>query len=165
MLLVVSLVAALSLLDCTFAATSHLLRVPPPTSARLGSRQFLQSVALGSGTVNSTTSSTQNSAIVPVALTSDQQSVHVQLLQRSYRLTFYRSYYTVIQAGNASFRVALDTASSDLWLVSSGCSAKPCTSVPKYQLGYKSPSFVSVHQNQTVFNTSFADGTSMFCFP
>ena len=82
MLLVVSLVAALSLLDCTFAATSHLLRVRPPTSARLGSRQFLQSVALGSGAVNSTTSSTQNSAIVPVALTSDQQSVHVQLLQR-----------------------------------------------------------------------------------
>ncbi|KAK7690712.1 hypothetical protein QCA50_005811 [Cerrena zonata] len=137
------LVVSLSVLDYTAATVPNLLHIRPPKSARLGSRQFLQSVALGSGSVNSTTSSTQHSAIVPVTLTSDQQS-----------------YYTVIQAGNASFRIALDTASSDLWLVSSGCTAKPCTSVPKYPLGYQSPSFVSVNQNQTVFNTSFADGTT-----
>lgn len=70
-----------------------------------------------------------------------------------------RSYYTLISVGNATFRVALDTGSADLWLISSACTNSSC-SVPKYQLGYPSPTFVSINSNQTVFNVSFADTTS-----
>ncbi|KIP08207.1 hypothetical protein PHLGIDRAFT_69749 [Phlebiopsis gigantea 11061_1 CR5-6] len=71
---------------------------------------------------------------------------------------FHRSYFAVIQLGNISFRTALDTGSSDAWLISSACTTSAC-SVPKYQLAYKSPSFVTVNNNQTAFNVSFADGT------
>lgn len=72
-----------------------------------------------------------------------------------------RSYYAVISVGNASYRVVLDTGSADLWLVSSACQEATC-SVPKYQLGYKSPTFLSINNNQTAFNVSFADGTSKY---
>ena len=76
------------------------------------------------------------------------------------RLThIYSSYFTVIQAGNISFRVALDTASSDLWLLSSDCSSGECPSVPKFPLSYHSPSFGVVNNNETLFNISFADGS------
>lgn len=75
---VVRLVVVLSVLDCILA--TKLLHIRPPKSARLGSRQVLQSLALGLGPVNSTNASTQNSAIVPVALTSDQQFVLVLML-------------------------------------------------------------------------------------
>lgn len=74
-----------------------------------------------------------------------------------------RSYYTLITTGNASFRIALDTASADFWLVSSACTTDLCA-VPKYQLGYQSPTFVAVNDNQTAFNVSFADGTGASCF-
>jgi len=104
-------------------------------------RQVLQGVEQG---MNVTNSPTFNSVIVPLTLSNDQ-----------------KSYYTIIQAGNTSFRIALDTASADLWLVSSDCNTPECSPLPKYQLGYESPTFVSVNLNQTTFNTSFADGTTV----
>ena len=70
-----------------------------------------------------------------------------------------RSYYSVIQAGNISFRVALDTASSDLWILSSACASGTCKGIPSYPLSYASPSFESVNNNETSFNLSFADGS------
>ena len=54
--------------------------------------------------------------------------------------------------------MALDTASADFWLISSGCKDKAC-SVPQYQLNYESSTFVSVNNNETAFNVSFADST------
>ena len=70
-----------------------------------------------------------------------------------------RSYYTLISVGNATYRIALDTGSADLWLISSDCTTSQC-SVPKYQLGFASPTFIPVNSNQTAFNVSFADTTS-----
>ncbi|KZT72998.1 acid protease [Daedalea quercina L-15889] len=70
-----------------------------------------------------------------------------------------RSYYAVVSLGNMSFRVALDTGSSDFWLVSSACSSSACSSLPRYQLAYGSSTFLSVNNNNTVFNVSYADTT------
>ncbi|KAN0092782.1 hypothetical protein V8E55_003566 [Tylopilus felleus] len=70
------------------------------------------------------------------------------------------TYYTVIQAGPINFRASLDTGSSDSWLISTACTTKTCSAVPKYPLTYASPTFVSVNNNNTVFNVSYADGTS-----
>lgn len=72
------------------------------------------------------------------------------------------SYYTIVTAGNISFRLALDTGSSDILIVSSACDTANCQEVPKYPLSYQSPSFVSINDNTTIFNISFADGTSAF---
>ncbi|KAI0077907.1 acid protease [Panus rudis PR-1116 ss-1] len=135
--MLVPLVAVLAVLDLALALAHVLRSVRPPT--RLRPRQTLQSVE---GSVASPNGTTFNSVIVPLTLSKDQQS-----------------YYTVIQAGNTSFRVALDTGSADLWLISSACATSACSSVPKYQLAYQSPTFVSVNSNQTLFNASFADGT------
>ncbi|KZT22353.1 acid protease [Neolentinus lepideus HHB14362 ss-1] len=71
-----------------------------------------------------------------------------------------QSYYSVISVGNISFRVSLDTGSSDLWITSSACTTSACHSVPKYPLTYDSPSFVTLNNNETSFSISFADGTA-----
>lgn len=68
----------------------------------------------------------------------------------------------VIQTGEINFRVALDTGSSDLWVVSSSCSTAACNSVPRYPLAYHSPTFVSVNNNSTAFGIHFADGTGIY---
>ncbi|KAJ8692390.1 hypothetical protein PTI98_009708 [Pleurotus ostreatus] len=71
-----------------------------------------------------------------------------------------QSYYSIIEVGGMNFRVALDTASSDLWLASSACTTETCNAIPRYPLSYESPSFAAVNGNQTSFNASYADGTS-----
>ncbi|KAI5122287.1 hypothetical protein M0805_002367 [Coniferiporia weirii] len=71
------------------------------------------------------------------------------------------SYYTVLAIGDISFRISLDTGSSDLWLLSSACATKEfCKSSPSYPLSYHSPSFGIINNNQTGFNLSFADGST-----
>ncbi|KAH8118020.1 acid protease [Phellopilus nigrolimitatus] len=70
------------------------------------------------------------------------------------------SYYTVLTAGNISFRLSIDTGSSDLWLVSSACSSNVCKSTPSFPLSYHSPSFGVINNNETAFSLSFADGSS-----
>ncbi|TRM69412.1 aspartic peptidase domain-containing protein [Schizophyllum amplum] len=69
------------------------------------------------------------------------------------------SYYTELMTGEITFRVALDTASSDLWLFSSACSSDTCQAVPRYPLAYASETFVSVNENGTDFSASYSDGT------
>ncbi|KAF5371826.1 hypothetical protein D9615_009576 [Tricholomella constricta] len=71
-----------------------------------------------------------------------------------------QSYYTVISIGEITFRVALDTASSDLWIISSDCTTKTCTTVPRYPRAYQSPTYVTVNDNSTSFNASYLDGTA-----
>ncbi|KAL7279207.1 hypothetical protein ACG7TL_007047 [Trametes sanguinea] len=82
-----------------------------------------------------------NSTIVPVVFASDRET-----------------YYILAGVGNVSLRLALDTASADLWFVSSDCNDRACN-VPKYPLAFKSPTFESVNSNATEFNVSYADST------
>ena len=58
-------------------------------------------------------------------------------------------------------RVSLDTASSDLWIVSSSCQSFTCTKVPRYPLSYDSPTFMAVNDNKTTFVAEYADTTCM----
>lgn len=69
------------------------------------------------------------------------------------------TYYVVLQAGQISFRAALDTGSADFWLTSTECTNSTCMSVPRYPLTYASPTFVSINNNETAFTVNYADGT------
>lgn len=75
-----------------------------------------------------------------------------------------QSYYTNIKAGNITFRVVLDTASSDLWILASDCKTTTCSSVPRYPLTYQSPTFISLNNNATNFTAHYADGTGVSGF-
>lgn len=77
-------------------------------------------------------------------------------------LTRCRTYYSLISVGGVNFRVAIDTGSSDAWIVSSACVTTQCKSLPRYPLTYDSPTFVSVNSNATAFNVSFADTTCAY---
>ncbi|KAF8526310.1 acid protease, partial [Hysterangium stoloniferum] len=72
-----------------------------------------------------------------------------------------RSYNVIATVGGILFEFALDTGSSDLWLVSDGCDTQQCKGTPAYPLKtYASPTFQSVNDNTTVFHISFADFTA-----
>jgi hypothetical protein len=75
-----------------------------------------------------------------------------------------QSYYTNIKAGNITFRVVLDTASSDLWILASDCDTASCKIVPRYPLTYQSPTFISLNNNATNFTAHYADGTGVSGF-
>ncbi|KAF9468109.1 aspartic peptidase A1 [Collybia nuda] len=83
------------------------------------------------------------SGITPVTMSMDRQS-----------------YFAVIKIGDINFRVVLDTASSDLWVMSSDCNTHSCTTVPRYPLAYQSPTFTTIDGNSTQFLASYADGTT-----
>ncbi|KAG7451143.1 acid protease [Guyanagaster necrorhizus] len=70
-----------------------------------------------------------------------------------------RAYFALLNVGATTFRVALDTASADLWLVSTQCTTDVCKAVPRYPLQYESGTFVSVNNNSTTFSVSYSDGT------
>ncbi|KAI0734297.1 acid protease [Fomitopsis betulina] len=130
MLLASLSLALLALLDGCAAA------VLSPTHGTLGARQTIEDI------VNGMNATENRATLLSVNLSKDKQS-----------------YFTLVSLGNMSFRVALDTGSSDFWLVSSACSSSVCSSLPRYQLAYASSTFESVGKNDTLFNVSYADTT------
>ncbi|KAH0585392.1 hypothetical protein H2248_008632 [Termitomyces sp. 'cryptogamus'] len=91
---------------------------------------------------DTTHNETSRTGITPVTLSSDKQS-----------------YYALLDVGAITFRVALDSASSDLWIISSDCSTKTCDAVPRYPLSYQSPTYVTTNGNSTPFIVRYLDGT------
>ncbi|KAG7089609.1 hypothetical protein E1B28_011275 [Marasmius oreades] len=75
-----------------------------------------------------------------------------------------QSYHLLLKTGQITFRVALDTGSSDLWLTSSACLTKTCNLSPRYPLTYQSPTFEVVNNNRTAFNARYTDGTAVSGF-
>lgn len=100
-------------------------------------------IAAASATAGETSTDPQTATgITSVSISSDRQT-----------------YYALLKAGPINFRVSLDTGSSDLWITGSTCTTSTCTAVPRYPLGYSSPTFGVVNDNQTVFQATYADGT------
>ena len=127
----------------------------------LASRQNIAGVVLDSP------NDVPGTGITHLVLASDQRYVprHSPLAQGpvgTNRLLVYSSYYATIAAGNISFRLAVDTGSSDMLITSTDCLSTPCRSVPRYPLKYESPTFASLNGNTTTFNVTFADGTCAY---
>lgn len=135
-----------AVLDAVCAVQPHdsaaRLRLLAPSLHGIIKRQTGQNTTTTNSTSNANATATA-AATVPLTLASDKQT-----------------YYSLISLGNVSLRVAFDTASSDLWVVSSACDTSQCKPLPRYPLFYPSPSFVSVNSNATAFNVSFADTTT-----
>ncbi|KAI0250276.1 aspartic peptidase domain-containing protein [Lactifluus subvellereus] len=136
----------LAVLDVAWALAeprNHSPRLLTPSLPSIVRRQAAQNVT----TTNSTSGSGAATAagIVPLTLASDKET-----------------YYSVISVGNVSFRAAFDTASSDIWVLTSACNTPQCKNLPKYPLTYASPTFVSVNNNATLFNVSFLDTTAAY---
>ncbi|KAA1467492.1 acid protease [Dentipellis sp. KUC8613] len=135
-----SLLFVLAVLDVAWAGL--VARIPERRRQPLRLHEHIRR-QISNGTVANTTSS----GIVPITLADDKQT-----------------YYSVLNVGNISFRSAIDSGSADFWLLSSGCSTSACKSPPKYPLNYASPTFVSVNNNASTFNLSFADGSNAVGF-
>ena len=73
-----------------------------------------------------------------------------------------RTYYALSHVGDVSLRLAVDTGSADLWLISSACTSSACSGLPKYPLAFESSTFQGIDNNQTSFAVSYADGTGAF---
>ena len=73
-----------------------------------------------------------------------------------------RTYYTTLQVGNITFRAAVDSGSSDFWVLSTGCQSSKCSGLPRYPLDYNTTTFVPVNDNNTAFSVHYADGTGEF---
>ncbi|KAI9512034.1 acid protease [Russula earlei] len=133
----------LAVLDVAVAGQAHpSARRFVPSPRHIVSRQTAENGTTTNSTTNNPNITLTSDGIYPLVLASDKQT-----------------FYSVISIGNISFRVAMDTASSDIWVVSSACSTAQCNNLPKYPLTYASPSFVSINQNATILNVSFADTT------
>jgi len=102
--------------------------------------------------------------ITPLSLSSDEQFVSLFSPKTKKATPSFRSYYTLIAVGGINFRVALDTASSDLWILSSECETKACRSVPRYPRSYQSLTYATVGNGSVPFAASYADGTGMLAF-
>ena len=137
---------------CTLAVSLQQALQSDVLPLRVQSRQSLQSRSLSS-----------IAGIASAVYSDDKQLGNFRKITWTTRLrNANRSYYVVLQVGGIHFRVALDTGSADLWLMSSACSTSACSMVPRYPLAHESPSFVSVDNNATAFTVQYADGTGMF---
>lgn len=148
-----------TLLGCNAANPSPSLRHVVDVRARgLVPRQNIASVMLDSP------NNVPGTGITRLALASDQRCVldcpvPAQAPSVLADWSVCSSYYATIAAGNISFRLAVDTGSSDMLIASTDCTSAICRSVPRYPLKYQSPTFVSLEGNTTTFNVSYADGT------
>ncbi|KAJ6505971.1 aspartic peptidase A1 [Mycena vulgaris] len=123
----------LSLLSFLLAGASGRSLLPPSSSISLPLHILPR---------DETTTPSTVSGITPLSISANRQA-----------------WFVVLQIGEIYFRVALDTASSDLWIMGSACSTSSCAAVPRYPLGYASPTFEVVNNNATVFQAKYADGT------
>lgn len=135
------------------AASSYLVSQPQPRSNPISVPVYL--ISRGSLVKANDTNHT-NATLLDTASGGAARAGITSLAWTSDR----QSYYTLIKIGDIFFRIALDTASSDLWIMSTACQSKACRSVPRYPLLYQSPTFVPVANNATPYQASYADGTA-----